>query len=295
MKNILRIRTENESNYRAIFSNGITLRYQIRDNEPISELIFPEFYDVKITSKCSFGKCPFCYMSSSDNCSHVMDALDKIDSFFKPLTMNQRPFQVALGGGETTEHPHFAQILEKFDSLKIVPNYTTNGTLLCDMNKNTEEILNATQKYCGGVAVSCHPHLRDKWEKAIKNISKLKDIKLSFHHIIFDIASVDTFFNIFNSELDAYVNYHVLLPLVAQGRSNHGCKSDAVKYLFDKLEQLPADKQKKASFGAKFYEDLINHKNKLPGISLYDPEGFSKFLDLKDMKIYGSSFESNIV
>jgi len=39
----------------------------------------------------------------------------------------------------------------------------------------------------------------------------------------------------------------------------------------------------------------VENRNKLSGVSLYEPEVFSKFLDLKDMKIYGSSFEASSV
>ena len=51
---------------------------------------------------------------------------------------------------------------------------------------------------------------------------------------------------------------------------------------------MPEDTSKIA-FGANFYSYLL----KSPGVfnvSLYEPESMSKFLDLKDMKVYPSSF-----
>jgi len=57
--------------------------------------------------------------------------------------------------------------------------------------------------------------------------------------------------------------------------------------LFEKLKDL--DDIKNIAFGANFHPEL--KKNLWMGLSLYDPEMFSKYLDLKDMKIYKSSFD----
>ena len=40
-----------EHNYKAIYRNYKTYRYYLNDKEPITELLYPEFYDVKITNK----------------------------------------------------------------------------------------------------------------------------------------------------------------------------------------------------------------------------------------------------
>ena len=87
------------------------------------------------------------------------------------------------------------------------------------------------------------------------------------------------------------VSYHVLLPLIAQWRSKSSCEKEATEILFNYLEKLDPERQQKVAFGARFYEDLLVNKLKLPGVSIYGPEDFSKFLHLKSMNIYGSSFE----
>ncbi len=56
-------------------------------------------------------------------------------------------FQVALGGGNPNQHPDFVEILESTASKGIVPNYATNGRGLGN------DILEATRKHCGAVAV----------------------------------------------------------------------------------------------------------------------------------------------
>jgi len=59
-----RDRIECESNYYAYYSGGKTRRYQIDPDKPIKELIYPEFYDVKLTSYCK-GGCEWCVPSGT--------------------------------------------------------------------------------------------------------------------------------------------------------------------------------------------------------------------------------------
>src|SRR5690606_36181 len=59
-------------------------------------------------------------------------------------------FEVALGGGETTQHPNFVEILKECYEQGITPNFTT-----FDMRWTTDQkIVEAVKKYCGGFAVS---------------------------------------------------------------------------------------------------------------------------------------------
>ena len=58
--------------------------------------------------------------------------------------------------GEPTIHPEFCKFLETVYNLGIVPNYTTNGISIAKYDGNAEEILEATSKYVGGVAVSAN-------------------------------------------------------------------------------------------------------------------------------------------
>jgi organic radical activating enzyme len=280
MDNKMKIRIFPEENYKGIYVNGKTFRIALDPDKPISELKYPEFYDVKITDKC-FGLCPYCYMDSRPEYDHYDKVLFKIQKFFGTMTVNQRPFQVAIGGGEPTECPEFIEVLEKFYSLGITPNYTTNGMWI-DRNVDViEEIIDATKRYCGGVAVSCHPHLRIYWERAAEKLAD-SDIKLNFHLVISDVESIDAFKKIFN-KWEKKVDYFVLLPYGSQGRAKK--KDIEWEYL---VSVLPDD-MTKIAFGANFYPYLIENR-KLFNVSLYEPESMSKFLDLKDMKLYPSSF-----
>lgn len=273
-----------ESNYRAVWYNGKTIRIPLDVTKPITELQYPEFYDVKITSYCE-GNCPFCYMDSKSTDSHIIDSLDKIKSFFGNMTPNQRPFQVAIGGGEPTSHPNFFKILYAFHELGIQPNYTTNGMWV----KNTDieyisNMMDYTINYCGGVAVSCHPHLNRYWESAATYYHQW-GVKLNFHIIISDKESIDRFVWIHNM-WDRKVDYFVLLPYGTQGRAEH--KDIDWDYLVTKLPENTS----KIAFGANFYPYLLKGGHNL-NVSLYEPEIMSKYLDLKDMSLHKSSFNLN--
>ena len=264
------------NNYRAIFHNGKTMRFALDSTKPITKLSFPEFYDCKITNYCT-GNCQECYMSSTPQGKHFTNIPAKINNFFGQMSENDRPFQVAIGGGNPNEHHEFVTILQTFNSLGIVPNYTTNGIGL------TDAILKATVDYCGGVAVSCHPHLKMHWSGAITSLIERK-IFTNTHHIISDSDSITNFITIFN-EYKNSIKYFVLLPYSAQGRGRE--KDCAFDYLFSKLKEFNKEDIKKIAFGANFYEYL--KKESLP-VSLYEPELFSEYLDMDDMVLYPSSF-----
>lgn len=267
-----------EHNYKAIWFNGKTIRIPIDSTKPITELKYPEFYDVKITGHCE-GACPWCYMDSKTTDVHYDNIVKKVIDYFKPMSVNERPFQVAIGGGEPTSHLDFIELLKTFKALDIEPNYTTNGMFV---NENyQDDILNASETYCGGVAVSCHPHLVKYWTKAAELFSQRK-VKLNFHIIISDKDSIDYFVDIYNTWKDK-VDYFVLLPYGTQGRAPH-LEIDW-EYLVSKLP----DNQSQIAFGANFYPYLLKGHHNIK-VSLYEPEIMSKFLDLKDMKLYNSSF-----
>ncbi len=262
-----------ESNYKAFWFNGKTIRMAIDPKKPITELDYPEFYDVKITGHCK-GGCPWCYMDSHAWDLHYADAVDKIYAFFGDMTENQRPFQVAIGGGEPTSHPEFLLILEAFKRLGIEPNYTTNGMWSGNL------ILEKTKAMCGGVALSCHPHLKNYWEEAAHKYLD-KEIPLNYHLIISDRESIDYFLDVY-SQWSEKIDYFVLLPYASQGRAAN--KKIDWEYLVDKIPN-----SSKVAFGAGFHQYLVKGGHDI-NVSLYEPEIMSKFLDLKDMRIYPSSF-----
>jgi organic radical activating enzyme len=277
---MIKTRIEKDSNYKSMWLNGKTLRFAIDTNKPITELKYPEFYDIKVTNNCE-GNCDYCYMDSKTE-KHYENILEKTRHFFKDMSHNELPYQIALGGGEPTSHPDFLSLIkllkEEFD---ICPNYTTNGMWLKNTKIDIDFLLEQTKKYCGEIAVSCHPHLTQYWEMAAK-LYYNNGIKLNFHIIISDKESIDLF-RIIYDEWCNKVDYFVLLPYGNQGRA----KKQKIDWEY-LLEKLP-DNQSQIAFGANFYPYLLKGGHNIK-VTLYEPEIMSKFLDLKDMKVYPSSF-----
>lgn len=302
---MIKYRIDKEHNYKAIYCNGKTIRIALNPKIPITEIDYPEFYDVKITNKCNSGivdtsivnvvhgfnkdfyahkkcysnydSCRYCYQNSNIDEPHFDNILEKTNNYFGSMSDNEKPFQVAIGGGEPTLHPDFVKLLKLFYDINITPNYTTNGVDI------PEKILGATKKYCGGVAISCHRHLEKYWKKSIDLFLKNK-ILLNLHIIISDKESINYFYDIFNEYRDK-IDYFVLLPYIAQGRATQ--KEIDYIYLTNILNKI--EDVSKIAFGANFYKYLTDNKNKWD-VSLYEPEIFSAYLDYKDMKLYKSSF-----
>lgn len=270
-----------ESNYKSVFFDLKTLRFQIDRSKPMTELKYPEFYDIKITSKCN-SLCPHCYQDSTPDKDNFPNLIDNFVSYFSKMNENQKPYQIAIGGGEPTLHPEFLKLLEvSKTSLGIVPNYTTNGMFMNDKSRNAT-ILLWTMLFCGGVAVSAHEHLDSYWRGAVDLFTKA-EVKTNIHVIISDKESIHRFLKIFEEYQDK-VNYFVLLSYQAMGRAEF--KKVESDYLFEKLKGLK--NISKVSYGSNFYEDL--KKQHWLDVSLYEPEIFSKYLDMETMKLYKSSF-----
>lgn len=62
---LIKTRREETANYSSVFFNGKTIRNPIDSTKPITELKYPEFYDVSLGNKCETGKCPWCVIGSS--------------------------------------------------------------------------------------------------------------------------------------------------------------------------------------------------------------------------------------
>jgi len=276
--NMIKTRIFPEHNYKGIHINGKTIRIALDPKKPISELQWPEFYDVKVTPYCK-GNCPYCYQDSLSTVQHPDNIVEKFESFFSPMTKNQKPFQIAFGGGEPTTHPDFSKLMKVCYDMDIAPNYTSNGMWV--KAENRDEIMETTKKYCGGVAVSTHPHLEKYW-KAATDAYLEEGVFTNLHIIIGGKGSIDDFVEIYK-EYHGRVKYFVLLPLTAQGRANESFVD--WEYFQESVDGSPAD----IAFGANFYPFLCSTPSRFK-VSLYEPEIMSKYLSLEDMSIYKSSF-----
>jgi sulfatase maturation enzyme AslB (radical SAM superfamily) len=272
-----------ESNYSAIYVDGSTIRIPLDPQKEITELQWPEFYDVGINTLC-YGACPYCYTCAISTGKNFENVPEKIQSFFGSMTENQRPFQVALGGsGEPTLHPDFYEICRCFYQLGITPNYTTNG-----MHLNKKDVLEATKEFCGGVAVTIHSHLEKHWRKAIDSLSSEK-VRLNVHYVFSDEKSICQLDNLYY-ELRNRVEYFVLLPLMPVGFAK-GAEPVNYSALASWLKNVYSNQD--IAFGSQAYEFLQKHLEY--EVSLYPPEIMSKYLIMDDnMNLYNNSFEMKI-
>lgn len=140
------VRTEGE--HITIFDkvNGNKVRMSVKD-VPYLKSSVPELVDLKITDYCAAG-CNFCYQSSTEAGKHAdMKTLKRAVS----LLADMKVFEIAIGGGEPTDHPEFVEILKMIHDKEMVANFTTlSNRWLADANK-----LAAVQGMVKSIGVSC--------------------------------------------------------------------------------------------------------------------------------------------
>lgn len=284
---MMRLRREAQANYSAVFIDGKTIRIPIDAKKPITELHYPEFYDLSPGNKCS-GGCTYCYAGALKNGVHYKNLVQKVNDFFGPMTLNERPFQVAIGGEqEPLENPEFWDMCRALRALQIVPNYTTNGMFVNDKN------IALTKEITGGVAVTLHPHLEKFWRRALERFAEA-GVKLNVHLIISDKASIDAAEKLYEQYVvSGMVDYFVLLPYMNYGHAS----GDGVTIDYDRFE-LWLDKiykDGKVAFGANFYNFIRKHHKKFK-VNLYPPEIMSKYIIMDDkMQVSNNSFEKKSV
>ncbi|MHA1232498.1 MAG: radical SAM protein, partial [Candidatus Helarchaeota archaeon] len=140
-------------------------------------------------------------------------SMDDFEILLKKMR-DARVLQIALGGGEPTLHPEFVEILKKLRvNGDIIPNYTTNGTLL------TNEILEASKKYCGAVAVS---YMENLYKTTLEAAKKFVDYGIQVNvHIVLLKSRLQNLNLIVEKYLKLGVNGIVLLLFKPMGRGKN--------------------------------------------------------------------------
>lgn len=135
-------RFDDKYNFWTMFnsSNGNKVRFSFSDTkivQKIEKASTPELVDIKITDFCSFG-CSFCYQDSSISGKH-----SNSDDFYKLIRVlnENKVFEVAIGGGEPTQHPNFISMLKNVKYYKIVANFTTKSLDWLRDKEQRDEIL----------------------------------------------------------------------------------------------------------------------------------------------------------
>jgi len=125
--------------------SGTKVRFSFDDDVDCDRVSSPELVDLKITNWCDTG-CSFCYQNSTVAGSHADSTA--IIEILKALA-KAKVFEVAIGGGEPTKHPAFADIISACVDNGIVPNFTTRSIEWVDQGREKEIWDN-----CGGIAYS---------------------------------------------------------------------------------------------------------------------------------------------
>ncbi len=165
-----------DQHYSVLFNTASGFFARIEDPrwpEPLWSESGPELIDIAITNWCD-RDCPFCYRRSDTSGMH-MTLEDYGDVIRQAARMGV--LQVALGGGNPNQHPHFPRILELTRrEFGIIPSYTTNGRGL------TSGVFAASQQFCGAVAVSAYPPYQET-AAAVRKLLTL-GIKTNVHFIL---------------------------------------------------------------------------------------------------------------
>lgn len=282
-KNIV-VREYSQQHYKTVFNQktGFFVRMEKQGyEEPFWCETGPELLDVSITNYCE-RRCEFCYRDSSHTGQHMgMNDIEKIVKEVAQLGV----LQIALGGGNPNQHPQFTTILKSIRDYNIIPSYTTNGDYL------TDEILDATKRYCGAIAISAYPPFNDSFKAKIKTSAHY--IKTNIHFILksdtIDIANQwltnpPDFLEDINAII--FLNYKPIKP-IADLRVNDRGKIVA---FFQNVQNC---KYLKIGFDSCSVSGIVQNMdiNKV-FIESCEAARFSAFIS-EDMKMYPCSFMSN--
>ncbi len=173
----------------------------------------PEIIDISITNRCNMG-CPYCYTNSKPRLKH--GRTDLVSTIL--LGFDTVPYQIALGGGEPTQHPDLPIILKEASELGTVPNFTTNGKSL------SKEIIKATNDYCGGVAMTFHTFKGFDWfQKRYKKLRSALTCQVNVHLIAdkFVVEAMDDLIRL-QDEMNQVINLVLLAydPEMGRGQLN---------------------------------------------------------------------------
>lgn len=135
--------------------SGNRIRFRWSEDPVPDRGSIPELVEMKITDFCP-RECSFCYQGSSEEGSHAqLDDVFQLLSSLKSLNV----FEVVLGGGEPTLHPHFLDILEQASDTDLEVSFTTRDLDWMEkFGKEVNDLVNAIGISCssGGDVVSAY-------------------------------------------------------------------------------------------------------------------------------------------
>lgn len=246
----------------------------------------PEPVDIKLTDYCNIG-CSFCYQDSTKAGEHAdHDVIRKLTWALRDL----RVFEVALGGGEPTTHPHFNSIVDSFAWGGVVPNFTTrNLAWLC-----APLLSDAIIEKCGAFAFSANTATEvSQLCTALESRPNVKE-KLTIQHIVGLDEEPWAFQNLLSVCAQAQVPV-TLLGYKAVGRGKKIGEKPAPKWL-KAVKQVTKEQHLRigidTALADKWWQPLLDAG--VPAWTLTRKEGkFSCYFDAVTQKLYPSSYEEH--
>lgn len=273
--------------------NGTKVRFSYNpDITTYNRSSAPELVDVKITDYCAMD-CDYCYQGSTREGKHA--SLSDIKSIIDSLA-EQQVFEIALGGGETTDHPDFIEIVEYAKEKGIVPNFTTRNTKWAKNEESVNRIISSIGKFAISV---------DSLNQLKKYYDTFKDIYVNYINvsdymnaqIVMGVIEKEEFRNILKFCIEHYIPL-TLLGYKTTGRGNNVIPIDYSWWLDVINEELEGEDYSEPLIGVDteiirlFRQKLID--NNIPEIFFTSIEGaFSCYIDAVEMKISKSSYEEN--
>ena len=157
---------------------GVVCQGTATESAPIHlpDIEAPECLHIQLTNACN-QKCPACYRSPDED-SLGLDLAQMIRLIDDLASLGV--CQLALGGGEPLMSPHLLPIVRHARNCGILPNITTNGSLI------TENLLHDLAGYVGEIRLSCQDHQMFCEAEWNSRIDKIRDsgIALGFNLIV---------------------------------------------------------------------------------------------------------------
>lgn len=230
-------------------------------------LKLPSLIDIGIMGHCE-NRCDICYQGSDHE-----DHMD-ISDFIKIIDqIKHHTNQVALGGrGDPNKHPEFDQFVIYARRNGVVPNYTTSG------NGLTQDEVDLTKEYCGGVAVSNYN--KDYTYEALNRFIN-SGIKPNIHFVYTrdsyqDALNIIDGIDIWEGRFDIRkLNAVVFLLFKRKGRATNLVDLVPTYYQINLLCNYIKEKASERSFDigldsclVNYYDDIIKNRDSSDSLSL---------------------------
>jgi hypothetical protein len=251
------------------------------DAKALKKARTPDLIDLKITNYCETG-CAYCYQDSNKKGKHAnFEVITKLLCTFADMEV----LEIALGGGETTKHPKFAEILEYAKKCFIVPNFSTRSF---DWMSDPR-ILTAVKMYAGKIGFSCST--ADDVQALIYHAgaSGIDESMFTVHYVLGSSPMEEL-----TKMMGVISSTQFSLLLLGYKETGRGCDftpHDNSKW-WEVLPKYWLSVGIDTCVAKKYKKEL--KALKINNIMYYDEEGkFSMYVDAVDEKVARSSFEKN--